>query len=97
MLGVILGFIGGVVGLVVTVVAVGFMFETARQFVRRRLRFVDGVYNPVVPWVAAGVTLLIAMPVVALLPAVGATTGFAVAAATGLGTASGVRALKRGE
>ncbi len=92
-----LQFIGGVIGLVVTVVAATFMFETARQFVRRKLRFVDGVYNPLVPWAAAGAALLIATPVVWLLPVVGAGTGMAVAAATGLGTASGVRALKRGE
>lgn len=91
------GFFGGVLA---TVVAIGgglFMFSAARQFVRSKLRFVDGVHNPVVPWAAAAVVFVVSLPVVALLPVIGVGTGAAVALATGMGTASGVKALKRGE
>jgi hypothetical protein len=46
---------------------------------------------------AAFGALLIATPVVWLLPIVGGGTALIFGAATGLGTASGVKALKRGE
>lgn len=71
-------------------------FGLARRFVRRRLRFVDAVYRPATPWIVGAVAALVAWPV-GLLPFIThtATTLFGVAA--GLGTASGVKALKRGE
>jgi hypothetical protein len=63
-------------------------FSIARTFVRRRLRFVDGIYSPAAPWLAGLAAAVIAWPI-ALLPLI--TIG------AGLGTASGVKALKRGE
>ncbi len=74
----------------------------ARDFVRRRLRFTKFVKKPMRLGVGAGLaTLAVAVPAVALLPAVGAGTaiflGFAVGAGTGLGArdVQGNKALPR--
>lgn len=92
------------IGLVVTVGAGLVAFGVAREYVRTRLRFVDAVRHPVAPWVAALLAAIILMPVVlviGILPLVGHLVGggtaLVVGGATGLGTASGVKALKRGE
>jgi hypothetical protein len=71
-------------------------FILARSFVRRRLRFVDGVHSPVAPLIAGFVAALIAWPAV-LLPMVTLTTAIVFGIGTGLGTASGARALRDGE
>jgi hypothetical protein len=70
-------------------------FLLARNFVRRRLRFVDAVYSPVAPWIAGVIAALIAWPL-ALLPIVTSTATVLFGLGAGLGTASGVKALKRG-
>ena len=90
-------FIFNLVALGVTLAAGIFMFGAARQFVRSKLRFVDGVYNPVVPWAVGAVAIAVGMVVAGILPIIGAGAGIVVGAMTGLGTASGVKALKRGE
>ncbi len=77
---------------VVGVVAFGF----ARGFVRRRLRFVDAIYSPVVPVLAAVAAALVALPLT-LLPLITGFTAAVFGLGAGLGTASGVKALKRGE
>jgi hypothetical protein len=71
-------------------------FVLARAFVRKRLRFVDGIYSPAAPWIAGLVAAVIAWPV-ALLPLVTTTTTTIFGLGAGLGTASGVKALKRGD
>ena len=92
------------VGFVVTVGAAILSFGLAREYVRNRLRFVDGVRHPIAPWVVAILATVILAPAVALIhivPIIGSLFGFGTAlivgGATGLGTASGVKALKRGE
>lgn len=71
-------------------------FVLARRFVQRRLRFVDGIRSPVAPFVAGLVAALIAWPA-ALLPIVTTGTAALFGVGAGLGTASGVKALKRGD
>jgi hypothetical protein len=68
-------------------------FILARNFVRRRLRFVDGVHSPFAPLIAACVATLVAWPAV-LLPLVTLGTALVFGIGTGLGTASGARALR---
>ncbi len=74
-----------IIGLLVGVAALGGGFVAARNFVRRRLQFVDAVRRPAAPLVAGLAAAAVALPV-ALLPVV--TVGTAVA--FGVGVASGV-------
>jgi hypothetical protein len=77
--------------------AAGFAgYLLARNFVRRRLRFVDAVYSPFAPLVAGVTAALVAWPL-ALLPAVSAATAIVFGIGTALGTASGARILRRGD
>ncbi|NNG15146.1 MAG: hypothetical protein HKM89_01610 [Gemmatimonadales bacterium] len=71
-------------------------FNLAKSYVKRRLRFVDAVYSPLAPVIAAVIGGLLAWPL-AILPVI--TTGMAAifGIGSGLGTASAVKALKRGE
>jgi len=85
------------IGLVVTAAGAIFAYGLAREYVRNRLRFVDAVRHPLAPWVTWFVATLILIPIVAILPLVGAGTAILVGGAAGLGTSSGVKALKRGE
>ena len=71
-------------------------FVLARRFVQQRLRFVDGIRSPVAPFVAGLVAALIAWPA-ALLPIVTTGTAAIFGIGAGMGTASGIKALKRGD
>ena len=72
-------------GLIVTAAALVGGFLVARDFVRRRLRYVDAVKRPSAPLIAGAAAAAVALPV-AFLPIV--TVGTAVA--LGVGVASGV-------
>jgi uncharacterized membrane protein YedE/YeeE len=82
--------------IIITLAAGVLGFVIARGFVLRRLRFVDSVHSPVAPLVAGVVAAVLAWPA-ALLPLITLTTALIFGIGTGLGTASGARALKRGE
>lgn len=71
-------------------------FGLARGFVRRRLRFVDAVRSPLAPVVAGGLAALVAWPLT-ILPLITGFTAAVVGIGAGLGTASGVKALKSGD
>ncbi len=84
-----------IIYLAVTVAATAAGFILARNFVRGRLRFVDAVRSPAAPWIAGLGAALVAWPV-AMLPIITTATTTLFGIGAGLGTASGVRALKRG-
>ncbi len=69
-------------------------FLLTRRFVARRLRFVDAIYSPVAPFLIAALAMLIAWPISAL-PLVSATASAIFGIGAGLGTASGVKVLRR--
>ena len=73
--------------LIITAGAIGFILT--RNFVRRRLRFVDAVHSPWAPLI----TGLLAWPA-ALLPFFSIVTAVSFGIGTGLGTASGARAVR---
>jgi hypothetical protein len=77
--------------LALTAGAIGFIL--ARNFVRRRLRFVDAVHSPFAPFIAGMAAAVIASPI-ALLPLVSLGCSMAFGLGTGLGTASGARVLR---
>lgn len=70
-------------------------FVIARNFVVNRLRFVDAVRSPVFPWIAGIGAALVTWPLAAL-PLVTTAVSAIFGLGTGLGTRSGVRALKSG-
>jgi hypothetical protein len=74
--------------------AIGFIL--ARNFVRRRLRFVDAVQSRFAPLIAGTAAMLLAWPAV-LLPYVTLTTAIVFGIGIGLGTASGARAITSDE
>ena len=86
----------GTIYLLSIIAAAAAGFVLARAFVRRRLRFVDAIRSPMAPWVAGLGVALIVWPA-ALLPLVTQTTTALFGVGAGLGTASGVKALKRGD
>jgi hypothetical protein len=86
----------GMLTLLITLAAVISGFLLARNFVRRRLRFVDGIRSPAAPWIAGLAAAVVAWPA-ALLPLVTTVTTTLFGIAAGFGTASGVKALRRGD
>jgi len=86
----------GLIALAVTIAAAVGGYIIARNFVRRRLRFVDGIYNPVFPIAAGVIAAIVALPV-ALLPIISMGTAAIFGIGAGVGTASGVKALRRGD
>ncbi len=73
------------IGLLVGIAALGGGFVWTREFVRRRLRFVDAVRRPAAPVIAGVAAAAVALPFAAL-PII--TVGTAVA--LGVGVAGGV-------
>lgn len=68
----------------------------SKDFVRKRLRYTTWVEKPALG-VAAGVgTALVAAPIVALLPVVGAGTAIAAGLGVGTGVAMGARQAREG-
>ena len=80
--------------MIVAVVALA-GFVIAKTFVRRRLRFVDAIYSPLAPLTVGVLMAVLAWPL-AILPIITGTTTVIFGIGAGLGTASGVRAFKRG-
>ncbi len=78
------------VGLLIGLAALGGGFVATRNFVRRRLRFVDAVRKPAAPLLAGLVATAVALPAAAL-PLVTVWT----AAAFGVGVAGGVASGRR--
>jgi hypothetical protein len=76
--------------LAVSVGAAAFGFYQAREFVRRRLTYVDAAQRPLAPVLAGVAAALIATPVVWILP-----LGVSAAVLFGLGVGAGVAAGSR--
>lgn len=85
-----------VISLALAVTAGVFSFGFARGFVRRRLRFVDAIRSPLAPILAGGVAALVAWPLT-ILPLITGFTAAVFGIGAGLGTASGIKALKSGD
>jgi hypothetical protein len=85
----------GLIAFAVTSAAVIVGFIQAREFVRRRLRYVEAAHRPLAPVVAGLGAALVATPVVALVPLIGAGTAIAFGISVGLGVASGAREIRR--
>jgi hypothetical protein len=67
----------------------------SRDFVHRRLRYTNLVEKPVIGLAAGVATTLIAAPLVAVLPIVGAGTAIALGAGVGTGVSLGAARARR--
>ncbi|MEO8561166.1 MAG: hypothetical protein ABI601_03765 [bacterium] len=70
-------------------------YAQARSFVTRRLRYVDAVHTTLAPFIAGVGAALIALPIMAFLPYVGAGTALSFGVAVGAGVAAGSREVRR--
>src|SRR3954453_23359386 len=70
-------------------------FTQAKDFVARRLRYVDAGRSPLAPVVAGIGAALIAAPIVWLLPIVGAGSAIAFGLSVALGVAAGNKEIRR--
>lgn len=68
----------------------------SKDFVKRRLRFTKVVENPAVGLMAGAGAALVAAPLVAILPIVGAGTALAFGAGVGTGVHVGARRAREG-
>lgn len=71
-------------------------YVISRDFVRRRLRFVDAVRSPLTPVLVGIGAFILAWPL-SWLPLISATPAVVFGFACAFGTASGVRALRRAD
>jgi hypothetical protein len=69
-------------------------YAQSRNFVTRRLRYVDAVQSAIAPWIAGAAVAVICLPIVAFLPLVGATTAITLGLAVGAGVAAGAREVR---
>ena len=70
-------------------------YSQARAFMRQRLRFTGAAQSMWAPVIAGVGAMVIALPVVALLPLVGTGTAIAFGASVGFGVANGQRDIRR--
>jgi hypothetical protein len=69
-------------------------YAQARNFVTRRLRYVDAVQSAIAPWIAGAAVAVICLPLVAFIPLVGIGTALTLGLAVGAGVAAGAREVK---
>jgi len=82
--------------LLIALAAAGLGYLLSRNFVRKRLRFVDAVQSPLSPLVAGVLATLVFWPL-SFLPFVSLSTAILFGIGTALGTASGARAIRHQE
>lgn len=83
------------IGIAVASAAAAIGYWQARQFTVTKLRYVDAVHKLIFPIALGAGAALIATPVVALLPVVGAGTALVFGGSVALGTAAGAREIRK--
>jgi hypothetical protein len=83
-----------ILGFLLTFVIATIAYNQTRSFVTRRLRYVDAVQTALAPFVAGIAVALVAMPLVAIVPLLGAGTALSLGLAVGLGVAAGAREVR---
>jgi hypothetical protein len=81
--------------LLIAVAVTAFGYIQTRGFVRRRLAYVDAVQSAVAPVLAGAAAFAVALPVVGLLPLIGAGTALLFGAGVGAGVNAGARDTRR--
>ena len=87
--------LGFLIAFVLSSAAVIIGFTQAKDFVSRRLRYVDAAHSPIAPVVAGVGAALVASLIVSLLPVLGTGTALAFGLSVGLGVAAGNKEIRR--
>ncbi len=85
-----------IIAFVIAAVVSLFGYNTAKRFVRDRLRYVEGAHKFTTPIIAGIGAYLVAIVVVAFLPIVGFGTAIAFALSVAAGAAAGSREVRSG-
>jgi hypothetical protein len=85
----------GFIAFAATISAVVLGFAKTREFVRKRLRYVEAVHSSSAPFKAGGAAMLLAAPVVWVLPIVGAPAAVLFGAAVGAGVLAGSKDIRK--
>lgn len=85
----------GLLALAASIALAAIGYTQARTFVRGRLRYVDAAQSALAPIIAGLGAAVLASPVVAILPIVGAGTAMAFGVSVGMGVANGQRDIRR--
>jgi hypothetical protein len=83
------------IGLAATTALTAVGYYQARGYVERRLQYVDAVHGMRAPLIAGVGAAIVAAPVVAIVPIVGAGTAVLFGIAVGAGVAAGARSIRR--
>ena len=83
-----------ILSFLVTLALATLAYTQSRNFVMRRLRYVDADQNALAPVIAGVGAVEIAWPIFGLLPLLGLGTALSVGFAVGAGVASGARAVR---
>ena len=84
------------IGIGISIAVAVIAYVQTRDFVRRRLRYVEKVQTPGAPWIAGLVVALVGLPIAAFLPFVGIGTAIILGTSVGAAVAHGVRDIKNG-
>lgn len=85
----------GILGFVIAAAALLGGHRLARQFVRRRLAYVDAVQTSLAPLLAGVAAMALAAPLVWILPIVGSGTALLFGVGVGAGVAAGAKDIRR--
>ena len=88
-------YVFGLLAFALSTAAVIIGFTQAKDFVARRLRYVDAARSPLAPVVAGIGAALVAAPIVWMLPLVGAGSAIAFGLSVALGVAAGNKEIRR--
>ena len=83
-----------IVSFVISTALVMLAYAQTRNFVMRRLRYVDAVQSAIAPWIAGLGAAAVSMAILAWLPYVGVGTALSIGLAVGFGVANGAREVR---
>jgi ABC-type dipeptide/oligopeptide/nickel transport system permease component len=83
-----------ILSFVISTALVMLAFTQTRNFVTRRLRYVDAVQSALAPWIAGLGAAAISAPILGWIPIFGVGTALSIGLAVGLGVASGAREVR---
>jgi hypothetical protein len=89
------GIVFTIISMAIALVVAAIGYWQAKSFVQSKLRFVDAVQHFAAPLIAGVAAILIATPVVWLLPLIGKGTAILFGLGVGAGVSSGAREIRK--